>query len=104
MGVAASHADVFRAIADPTRRALLELLHGADCSVVELTKPFRMTRPAVSQHLRVLRQAGLVRAKRVGRERRYRLDPKPLHEVHAWAARFVVDPFGHVWSVRQRNV
>src|SRR5262245_21381150 len=101
MSGVASDSDVFRAIADPTRRALLELLNGTDCSVVELARPFRMTRPAVSQHLRILRRAGLVRAKRVGREQRYRLDSRPLREVHAWAGRFVIDPFGHVWSVRQ---
>ena len=65
-------ADVFRAIADPTRRAVLELLRGGDQSVSEVMEPFRISQPAVSQHLRVLRDAGLVRVRNVGRERLYR--------------------------------
>ena len=71
-------ADVFVAIADPTRRRLLDLL-GADPGqpVHSLAKPFAMTRPAISQHLRILRDAGLVVEHRVGRERRYPLRAVP---------------------------
>ncbi len=100
-GVAGS-ADVFRAVADPTRRALLDLLRTADRSVRELRSPFRMTQPAISQHLRVLRQAGLVRARRIGRRRLYHLNPKPLLQVYDWAARYktFVDPSGHAWALR----
>ncbi len=103
-GVPAS-ADVFRAVADPTRRALLDLLRKSDCSVGELRGSFRMTQPAISQHLRVLRRAGLVRARQVGRKRLYRLNPKPLLEVYDWAAQYkqFSDPFGHVWALRTAN-
>ena len=80
--------DVFRAISDPTRRALLDLLRISDRSVNELTEPFQMTQPAISQHLRVLRHAGLVRPRQVGRQRVYRLNAKPLREVRDWAARY----------------
>ena len=80
--------DVFRAIADPTRRALLDLLRTSDRSVNELAEPFQMTQPAISQHLRVLRHAGLVRPKQVGRQRVYRLNARPLREVREWAVRY----------------
>jgi DNA-binding transcriptional ArsR family regulator len=94
-------ADVFRAVADPTRRALLDLLLQSDRTVLELARPFRMSQPAISQHLGVLRAAGLVRAERRGRERLYRLDARPLRAVHQWASRFrrVRDPFGHLWTI-----
>jgi len=80
--------EVFRAIADPTRRALLDLLRTSDRSVTELAEPFQMTQPAISQHLRVLRHAGLVRPKQVGRQRVYRLNARPLREVRDWTARY----------------
>ena len=101
---AASHADIFRAVADPTRRAILEQLVGSERSVGELAEPFRLTQPAISQHLGVLRWAGLVRARRNGRQRIYRLTPEPLEELWRWAETFrrFTDPEGHVWSLRQR--
>jgi DNA-binding transcriptional ArsR family regulator len=77
-------ADVFQAIADPTRRGLLDLLAAGEQPVTRLAAPFPMSRPAISQHLRVLRRAGLVSERRVGRERRYRLQPEPLREVSDW--------------------
>jgi DNA-binding transcriptional ArsR family regulator len=76
--------DVYGAIADPTRRRLLDLLALAGLSVGELAAPFAMSRPAVSQHLRVLRDAGLVREQRVGRQRIYQLAPDGLREVDLW--------------------
>lgn len=85
--------DVFRAIADPTRRALLDLLRTSDRSVNELAAPFRMTQPAISQHLRVLRHAGLVEPRQVGRRRLYRLNARPLREVGAWAS-----PYEKFWQ------
>jgi DNA-binding transcriptional ArsR family regulator len=105
MGGVAASADVFRAVADPTRRSMLELLRQADRSVHELAGPFQMTRPAVSQHLRVLREAGLVKARRVGREHVYRIHAAPLRQLYDWAAGFkaFVDPGGHVWSIRPRR-
>jgi DNA-binding transcriptional ArsR family regulator len=82
------HADVFRAIADPTRRQLIALLATGEHPVKELAAPFAMTRPAISQHLAVLLQAGLVSERRVGRERRYCLRPDPLREVRDWVVQF----------------
>jgi DNA-binding transcriptional ArsR family regulator len=101
MSVAAASSDVFRAVADPTRRAILDLLREGDRSVRELAHPFRMSQPAVSQHLRALREAGLVRARQAGRQRLYRIDPRPLQALYEWAARYkpLVDPFGHVWAL-----
>jgi len=81
-------ADVFRAIADPTRRALLDRLRAKELSVAELAAPFRMTQPAISQHLRVLRDADLVRPRRVGRQQVYRLNARPLRQVRDWAAHY----------------
>jgi DNA-binding transcriptional ArsR family regulator len=82
-------ADVFVAIADPTRRRLLDLL-GSDPGqpVHTLAAPFAMTRPAISQHLRILRDAGLVVEHRVGRERRYQLRAAPLREVSDWVSQY----------------
>ena len=78
--------DVYSAIADPTRRRILDLLAERGSSVTQLAEPFRMSRPAVSQHLRVLREAGLVREQKSGRQRIYRLAPDGLREVDAWLA------------------
>ena len=80
--------DIFAAVADPTRRRLLDLLSVGEQAVNELAEVFRISRPAVSQHLRVLREVGAVAERRVGRERRYRLRPAPLREVAAWIARY----------------
>jgi DNA-binding transcriptional ArsR family regulator len=81
-----AQADVFHAIADPTRRRLLDRLAAGEHSVHRLAEPFaqRMSRPAVSQHLRVLSAAGLVTERKVGRERLYQLRPARLAEVAAW--------------------
>jgi DNA-binding transcriptional ArsR family regulator len=78
--------DVFYAVADPTRRALLDLLAQGEEPVSALAERFVMTRPAISQHLAILLRTGLVRARRVGRERRYRLRPKPLKQIYNWVA------------------
>ena len=80
--------DVFQAIADPTRRRLLGLVAEGDRSVASLAAAFPMTRPAISQHLRVLRRAGLVTERKVGRERHYRLRAAPLREVSAWVGQY----------------
>jgi len=79
---------VFFAISDPTRRRMLDLLLVSDLSVTQLAKPFRMSQPAISQHLRVLRKAGLVEAERLGRERRYRLRGQSLRGVYDWVAHY----------------
>lgn len=81
-------ADVFRAIADPTRRGLLDLLAAGEAPVGALAAEFDVSLPAISQHLKVLREVGLVSEQRVGRERRYRIEPEPLKEVVDWIAHF----------------
>jgi DNA-binding transcriptional ArsR family regulator len=78
--------DVFHAVADPTRRALLDLLAQGEEPVNSLAERFAMSRPAISQHLAILLRTRLVRARRVGRERRYRLQPQPLEEIYDWVA------------------
>ena len=79
-------ADVFTAIAHPVRRQLLDMLTDKEHSVNELAEPFapHMSRPAISQHLRILLDTGLVSEARQGRERRYRLHAERLYEVQQW--------------------
>lgn len=84
--------DPFKALADPTRRAILELLRDHPvCLAGEIAQAFpRLSRPAVSRHLRVLRQARLVKAKGIGREQRYHLDAAPLERLRReWFDRFI---------------
>jgi DNA-binding transcriptional ArsR family regulator len=86
-------ADPFLAIADPTRRAILDQLRAGEAPVAQLAAGFAMTRPAVSRHLRVLRDARLVRERRGGedgRQRIYQLTPGPMREVARWAASYQV--------------
>ena len=94
--------DVFKAIAHPARREILSLLSVASRSVKELTAEFAMSQPAVSQHLRELRDAHLVVADRVGLEQRYRLTAEPLKHVLDWTAQYrtLFDPAGHAWSMK----
>lgn len=79
---------VYFAIGDPTRRRMLDSLLTSELTVTQLAKPFRMTQPAISQHLRVLRQAGLVEAEQRGRKRRYRLQGQRLRDVYDWVAHY----------------
>jgi DNA-binding transcriptional ArsR family regulator len=81
---ARAHEDVFRAIADPTRRAILDRLRAGPARAGALAADFRLSRPAVSKHIKVLRDARLVTHERAGRERVYRLDPLPLQRVAGW--------------------
>jgi DNA-binding transcriptional ArsR family regulator len=74
----------FRAISDPTRRAILDLLAGRDLAVKEIVAEFPVSQPAVSKHLRILREAGLVRERQQGRLRLYRLAPEPFGDVEEW--------------------
>ncbi len=75
---------VFRAVADPTRREILYLLRGGRLSVGELARNFRTSRPAVSKHLRLLREAGLVRTHRRGVLRLCELNAVPLRDIRDW--------------------
>ncbi len=97
----AAAGEVFRAVADPTRRGMLDLLRERERSVSELQARFGVSQPAISKHLRILRAAGLVRARPAGRKTYYRLESGPMRAVYEWSARYVTDPFGHVWSIRR---
>ena len=76
------------ALADPTRRAIVEALAGGELPVGELAERLPVTRPAVSQHLKVLREAGLVAERAEGTRRVYRLDVRGLAEIRAWIDQF----------------
>src|SRR5262252_4908550 len=81
---AQAHADVFRAISDPTRRAILDRLRAGPAPVNELAADFAQSRPAISKHLRILKQSRLVTEEKLGRERLYTLRPAPLQKAAAW--------------------
>jgi DNA-binding transcriptional ArsR family regulator len=74
----------FAALADPTRRAILARLATGQASVTDLAKPFAMSQPAISKHLRVLERAGLISRGRDAQRRPRRLEPKPLAEANEW--------------------
>ncbi len=85
---------VFEIIAEPNRRAILSLLVSSQRSVGEIERQLRMPQPAVSKHLRVLRDAGFVESTVDAQRRLYRLKPEPLEELDAWLAQF-----RRFWSV-----
>ncbi|MWC27967.1 ArsR/SmtB family transcription factor [Paenibacillus sp. MMS18-CY102] len=85
-GSSSAKPDVFQAIADPTRRHLLQLLGEEELPVTTIAGQFPMTRTAVSKHLRILTDAGLLKERKVGRETRYKLEPEPLLELKRWLA------------------
>lgn len=76
--------DTFTALADPTRRQIIETLAAGETSFGDLAERFDMSRPAVSQHLKVLRGAGIVTARAEGQRRIYRLNDNSLDDVEAW--------------------
>ncbi len=76
--------DVFRGLADPTRRAVIERLNQGPLAVSELARPFKMALPSFAQHLQVLEACGLVRSHKRGRVRTYRLVPRRLAVAHHW--------------------
>lgn len=80
--------DVFQAIADPTRREMLGLLADKEMSVSLMSSNFSISRTAVSKHLHILADAGLVKEYRVGRETRYKLQPEPLLELKRWLSHY----------------
>ena len=85
--------DPFNAIAEPKRRQVLEALGMRELSVNELVKKLGWNQPMVSKHLGVLKQVGLVRERRVGRQRLYRVNAERLKPIYDWVA-----PFEHYWS------
>jgi DNA-binding transcriptional ArsR family regulator len=78
----------FAALGDPTRRRIVEMLATRELPAGEIARRFDMTAPAVSQHLKLLRDAGLVHVRRDAQRRIYALDPSGLAELDAWLARF----------------
>src|SRR5574341_544401 len=78
----------FAALADPTRRAILARLASGEASVTELAKPFAMTQPAISKHLKVLERAGLISRGRDAQRRPCRIEGKPLAEANVWLERY----------------
>jgi DNA-binding transcriptional ArsR family regulator len=87
--------DVFRAIAHPARRTILVLLKDGEKPASELAEPFGVSFSAISQHLKILRDADLVSERRDGRQRIYQLESKPLEEVWSW-----IEEFQSMWSAR----
>jgi DNA-binding transcriptional ArsR family regulator len=85
----------FAALADPTRRAILARLVTGECSVTELARPFDISLPAVSKHLRVLERAGLIAQGREAQWRPCRIEAGPLKDVSDWAERY-----RHLWEGR----
>lgn len=85
----------FAVLAEPHRRQILDLLRGGGRSVGELVDALPLTQPTVSKHLRLLKEAGLVRVQPQARRRVYSLDPRPLREVDAW-----LEPYRQAWSDR----
>ena len=79
---------VFGALADPTRRAILTRLTQGDANVAELAAPFEVSQPAISRHLKVLEQAGLISRRRRATARLSHLEAEPLREATAWLARY----------------
>lgn len=90
-----AEADVFAALANPVRREILMQLRLGPRAVTELAQRFEIGRPAVSEHLQVLRKASLVKEEPRGRERYYHLDPRPLEEVGEW-----LEAFTRYWKKR----
>jgi DNA-binding transcriptional ArsR family regulator len=91
----ACRVDALAALADPIRRELLAVLAGGERSAGELAGRFPVSRPAISRHLRVLREAGLVTSRSEGKRRLYALDPGPLRELDDW-----LEPYRQFWAQR----
>jgi DNA-binding transcriptional ArsR family regulator len=97
---------VFEAVSEPTRRAMLDLLAAGERSVNELVDRFDVTQPAISHHLRILREAGLVKTRKAGRQRLYCLEARPLRRIHDWVAhyeRFWTDKLDALGKYLRRN-
>jgi DNA-binding transcriptional ArsR family regulator len=79
---------IFQALADPSRRAIFESLTRGEAAVKDLTARFAISQPAVSQHLAILKDAGLVQGRRAGRCVRYRVDPRGMQPLVDWIAHY----------------
>jgi DNA-binding transcriptional ArsR family regulator len=89
----------FQALADPTRRAVLDLLRRGSQPAGQIAETFPVSRPAISKHLRLLRRAHLVREHREGRHRVYQLSPEPLRAVDSW-----IEQYRSFWSASLANL
>src|SRR3978361_1857011 len=87
--------EAIAALADPVRRQLVGLLVRGELAAGELADRFPVSRPAISRHLRVLREAGLVIARSDGKRRLYALEPRPLREINEW-----LEPYRDLWAQR----
>lgn len=87
--------EALAALADPVRRELVALLAHGEVAAGDLADRFPVSRPAVSRHLRVLREAGLVTSRAEGKRRLYALDPRPLRELDDW-----LEPYRDLWARR----
>jgi DNA-binding transcriptional ArsR family regulator len=86
---------VFMALADPTRRAILERLAHGEASGTELARPFSISVPAISKHLRVLKNAELIRHRKEGRTHLFRLAARPMRDAAAW-----LEHYRHFWETQ----
>ncbi len=86
-------ADAFAVLAEPTRRRILEELRVSERSVAELVGKLDLAQPAVSKHLKVLRDSGFVSSRTAAQQRIYRIEPRPLRSVDAWLA-----PYRRLWT------
>ena len=89
----------FSALADPTRRAVLDLLRAGTRPAGDIARAFTVSRPAISKHLRILRRAHLVEERREGRHRMYHLNPEPLKAVDSW-----LDQYRSFWTASLANL
>lgn len=90
---------VFRAIADPTRRSIMAMLANGEHSLGDIASNYEMTRPAVTKHLKILEQGGLVKVRTQGRERLHTLQPEALRSVAEW-----ISFFSQFWDERLDNL
>jgi DNA-binding transcriptional ArsR family regulator len=89
----------FQALADPTRRAVLDLLRRGSQPAGQIARSFTVSRPAISKHLRLLRRAHLVQERKEGRHRFYQLNPEPLKAVDIW-----LEAYRNFWSTNLANL
>jgi DNA-binding transcriptional ArsR family regulator len=85
--------DAFAVLAEPTRRRILDRLRLGECSVGDLVEVLSLSQPAVSKHLRVLREAGMVTTRVAAQQRIYRVDPRPLASLDRW-----LEPYRRLWT------
>jgi len=91
--------DIFQALADPTRRAILGMLRQGSQPAGSIARDFPISRPAISKHLRILREAALVSEIKVGRNRLYELNAGPLRDIDDWLSHY-----RHMWQHQLRNL